>query len=264
MDLVELLKAIKPLLKLMLELPVPFLLLGLFGIFFYKRWIGKLSIISSLALLYASSIPATVQWLGKKFETIPPLTNDQISEFKPQAILLLTGGNTGSNPELNAAARVNAATMQRASYAARLHRETGLPVIVTGGVVYQGQTHEARSAARWLKDVVGIQPIAIEDRATNTLENLQFSKPIIEHLGYQRVVVVTHAYHMPRALQSAEIAGVNAIGAPFGYLARYPFPQDNLPTWKAFVPESVHISSTDALLHEWIGQWWYRKQSRDN
>jgi hypothetical protein len=42
-------------------LPVPFLLLGLFGIFFYKRWIGKLSIISSLALLYASSIPATVQ-----------------------------------------------------------------------------------------------------------------------------------------------------------------------------------------------------------
>ena len=40
MDLVELLKAIKPLLKLMLELPVPFLLMGLFGIIFYKRWIG--------------------------------------------------------------------------------------------------------------------------------------------------------------------------------------------------------------------------------
>ena len=36
MDLVELLKAIKPLLKLMLELPVPFLLLGLFGIFFLQ------------------------------------------------------------------------------------------------------------------------------------------------------------------------------------------------------------------------------------
>jgi len=65
-DLVELLKAIKPLLKLMLELPVPFLLLGLFGIVFYKRWIGKLAIISSLALLYDSSIPATVQWLGEK------------------------------------------------------------------------------------------------------------------------------------------------------------------------------------------------------
>ena len=46
MDLVELLKAIKPLLKLMLELPVPFLLLGLFGVFFYKHWIGKLSIIN--------------------------------------------------------------------------------------------------------------------------------------------------------------------------------------------------------------------------
>ena len=36
MDLVELLKAIKPLLKLMLELPVPFLLLGLFGVFFLQ------------------------------------------------------------------------------------------------------------------------------------------------------------------------------------------------------------------------------------
>ena len=93
MDLVELLKAIKPLLKLTLELPVPFLLLGLFGVFFYKHWIGKLSIISSLALLYASSIPATVQWLGEKLETITPLTNEQLSEFKPQAILLLTGGN---------------------------------------------------------------------------------------------------------------------------------------------------------------------------
>ena len=135
---------------------------------------------------------------------------------------------------------------------------------MTGGVLYEGQTHEARSAARWLQDVVGIQPIAIEDRATNTLENLQFSKPIIERLGFQRVVIVTHAYHMSRALQSAGSAGVNAIGAPFGYLARYPFPQDHLPTWKAFVPEIVHISSTDALLHEWIGQWWYRKQSRDN
>ena len=58
----------------------------------------------------------------KNSKLFPPLTNDQLSEFKPQAILLLTGGNTGSNPELNGAARVNAATMQRASYAARLHR----------------------------------------------------------------------------------------------------------------------------------------------
>ena len=43
-----------------------------------------------------------------------------------------------------------------------------------------------------------------ESKATNTHENFQFSKSLVDRLNPKKVVVVTNKAHMPRALQEAK------------------------------------------------------------
>lgn len=43
------------------------------------------------------------------------------------------------------------------------------------------------------------QAISLEDRSTNTLENIRFALPILDRLGATTVIIVTDWFHAPRA-----------------------------------------------------------------
>lgn len=55
--------------------------------------------------------------------------------------------------------------------------------------------------------------VEIEDRARNTIENALHTRPILAARGWRRVLVVTDAYHLPRALYVFRRLGVMAEGA---------------------------------------------------
>lgn len=55
--------------------------------------------------------------------------------------------------------------------------------------------------------------IRLEDRSTNTRENLAFALPILADLGIDRVVIVSDAYHLPRARLIARRHGLHATGS---------------------------------------------------
>src|SRR5258707_817729 len=80
----------------------------------------------------------------------------------------------------------------------------------------------------------------VEDRAANTAENATYSAAILKNAGVSSVVLVTDAYHMPRALALFRATGLATIPAP----TEFPNLHGSSPT--AFIPrmsalEESHI-----------------------
>ena len=89
--------------------------------------------------------------------------------------------------------------------------------VVSGGQGEGEDISEAEAMRRYLVDKgVADGRILMEDRSTSTLENLTFSKQIIENSGGDpaRVAVVSSSYHLYRAKRMAAALGMAADGLP--------------------------------------------------
>jgi uncharacterized SAM-binding protein YcdF (DUF218 family) len=91
----------------------------------------------------------------------------------------------------------------------------------------------------------------IEEQARTTQENASYSATILRKQGIRTVYLVTHAMHMPRALQAFTQEGIQVIPTP----TMFATPQ----RWRvlSFLPNSGSLDSTAAIIHEWVGQMWY-------
>jgi uncharacterized SAM-binding protein YcdF (DUF218 family) len=65
------------------------------------------------------------------------------------------------------------------------------------------------------------------------------------------VYLVTHAWHMPRARQQFEAAGIQVVAAPTGFRARpWQGARSLLPHWTA-------VRDSYWAAHEWLGRLFY-------
>ena len=112
-----------------------------------------------------------------------------------------------------AATRSGHLTLERVRYGARVARLTGLPVLVTGGIVFGGEP-EATLMRAALEREFGVPVRWVEARSRNTHENAVRSAEILgaEHIG--RIVLVAHSFDMPRARAEFAAVGIEAIPAP--------------------------------------------------
>ena len=135
-------------------------------------------------------------------------------------IVLLCGGAGDVPIDISATAALYPATMQRTYAVAKLQKQTGLPVIVTGGAP-DSDTPESVAAARYLVELgIPQAKIITEEAARDTIENAAFTSRICVEKGYKRLILVTSAYHMPRAVFLFKKAGVQEIVPyPYGHLA---------------------------------------------
>ena len=89
--------------------------------------------------------------------------------------------------------------------------------VLSGGQGEGEDISEAECMGRYLKSKgVNEGRMLLEDRSTSTLENLTFSKQIIENSGGDpaRVAVVSSSYHLYRARRMAAALGMAADGLP--------------------------------------------------
>ena len=82
----------------------------------------------------------------------------------------------------------------RERHAARLARESGLPVLVTGGISHDYGTRLFRTAQ------VPSNQVSRDDRAHDTLENFTTSLAALRQRKVRHILLVTGSDHMPRAL----------------------------------------------------------------
>lgn len=92
-------------------------------------------------------------------------------------------------------------------------------LLLSGGIVGGALSEAAVMRALAIKLGVEAARIIVEDRSRNTFENAVYSGRIIGDRGWRRVIVVTDAYHMPRALYVFRRLGLAAVGAPVGKCA---------------------------------------------
>jgi uncharacterized SAM-binding protein YcdF (DUF218 family) len=204
-----------------------------------------------LAALYAASTPVIATALLTLAERGTRVAADP-GAWPPGAVLVvLAAERVEAAPEYGGPT-IGALTLERIRYAAHLQRLTGLPIVASGGPAKPGQQSTAALMCDALTGDFGVTVAGIEERSLTTEENAAFSMPVVRALGGTAVVVVTHAWHMPRALASFAGFGLPVIAAPTGFAsARTVEPGD-------LVPHASALTRSFLGLHELIGYAAYR------
>jgi uncharacterized SAM-binding protein YcdF (DUF218 family) len=169
-----------------------------------------------------------------------------------QAIVVLGGGRQPRAPEYGGRTSPSPATLGRLRYAATLYRQTGLPVLVSGGNPDGAGEPEAAVMARVLQEEFATPVKWMEPDSNNTAQNALYSAKLLQAAGVQRILLVTDALHMPRAAAAFERTGLAATPAPTGFLVNGPL------TVSDFVPNGSALAVSRYALHEWVGMLWYR------
>ena len=159
--------------------------------------------------------------------TTPPL--DPARAKSAQAIVIL-GGGTRRNAAEYGGDTLGRLTLERVRYGARVAKLIGLPVLVTGGSVYGGET-EAKLMRESLEREFGVPVRWAEARSRTTHENAVYSAEILRDAGIERVVLVAHSVDMPRAIAEFAAQGISIVAAPTGIPSRdFDGPLDFLPS----------------------------------
>ena len=199
-------------------------------------------------LLWLLALPAVGGAMLRTLEG-EPLARADLQQA--QAIVVLGGGLYREAPEYGGDT-VGDATLLRLRYATKLQRESGLPLLVTGGNPIGAKLSEAEAMRRVLTGEFGVPVRWVESASNNTRENARFSAALLKPEGISCIVLVTHAWHMPRASMSFTEAGLAVIPAPTLF---HPAPLSLLDFLPAGYGESRHA------IHEWIGLVWYHLSS---
>ncbi len=214
-----------------------------------RRRLGAGMQLGAVLLLYGLSLPIVGNGLLRSLEPEAPLDIATVARSGAGAIVVLSG-DLAETPEYGGVT-VGALTLERLRYAARLARMTALPVLVTGGIIDEGE----RPLAALMRDALtvdfGVAVRWIEDRARTTDENARFSAAILRPEGIGTVVLVTHGFHMPRATLAFVEAGLTVVAAPTMFA-----PSETES--ETLAPSARALRASFLALHEWLGLLWYR------
>lgn len=241
--------------------PVPFLLLALIGarLILPRRGLGWLLVIVSVAGIWLTSCSGLSRWLQQLM--LPPtaaLSFDRVRELRtevqsrrPIAIVVLGGGAEPFAPEYGVSS-LQYASLERLRYGLWLGRETGAPLAFSGGLGWSQNdaAPEARIAAKIAAEEFG-RPIRwIEDESRDTRQNAARTIALLKPAGIGRIVLVTHGWHMPRALRAFREAagGIEIEAAPIGLARRLESP---LLEW---LPSGRGFQQTRQVLREVFGK----------
>jgi uncharacterized SAM-binding protein YcdF (DUF218 family) len=126
-------------------------------------------------------------------------------------VILGGGGQRLYAPEYGGPA-AGGILLERLSYGAFLANKTQLPVLVTGFRVEAAAMHAS------LARNFGIEARWVDNRAYDTFENARNSAQLLQADGIRRILLVTHATHMRRAVEEFRSAGLDVVPAPTGIM----------------------------------------------
>lgn len=224
----------KPTLTALLLPPVPLLLLVLVGarLILRHRGLGWMLVLLALALLWLFSLRGAAVVMRDQLLRPPPALNDaaveglrqQVRRGEPLAVIVLGGGRRGHAPEYGGVADLEPASLERLRYGLWLARRIGAPAGFSGGMGWEqggvrgSSSAEAELAARIAREEFGLPLRWLEPDSRDTHENAAFTAAMLKSSGVRTVVVVTHAWHMPRAIRRFEAAATSmtVVPAPMG------------------------------------------------
>ncbi len=179
---------------------------------------------------------------------------------KIAGIIVLGGGFEAGINLVRGGYELNASGDRFVEAAILARRYPEAKVVVTGGagdLILNGEA-DAVTAPRLL-DALGIAPerLVLESKSRNTYENAVFTKQMVNAKPGQTWLLVTSAFHMPRAMGLFRQAGFDVVAWPSDYRTSgkeaLGIAQDN--------PQDS-LQNMSMAMREWIGLFVYRLTGR--
>ncbi|CAM3676510.1 hypothetical protein VA7868_01358 [Vibrio aerogenes CECT 7868] len=233
-------------------MPLPSLLLiGFIGLmlimFTTKRKTGCLIVLFSYVCLFMASFQPVSSRL------LAPLER-QYSAFLPiegtvNYVMVLGGGHVVDS-QIPPTSQISRTALMRLTEGIRIMRMYPGAKLILSGYAAQTRLSHARMLAKVALSLgVAKSDIILLENARDTWEEAQQAANFI---GNQKLVLVTSASHMKRALHEFRSAGLDPVPAPTNYLSL----KDIAQPWEKYAPKSLYLEQTEKYWHETLGQLW--------
>ena len=214
-----------------------------------RRRGGWALFVSAWVWLWVWSSPWAFLWAGGALERLYP--SAPVARLPQADVIVVLGGGLGSPtkqtvyPELYPGA-------DRGWQAARCFHAGKAPVILFSGVA------EGPGMRQFLSDLgVPRERILLEPESRNTLENSAFTREKLKALKAKKVILVTSAWHLRRAVMTFRQMGVEVIPSGCDYEAL------SLQSWLTpsrllyYLPTPDVLAKNSVIVKEHIGYWAY-------
>jgi uncharacterized SAM-binding protein YcdF (DUF218 family) len=215
-----------------------------------RKWRPGFFLVTLGLTMWFAATPPMAHLMTRYLENQYPLPANPQGDV----IVMLGGAIYEGAPDLSGLGAPSASAAERLLTTARIHRRTGLPIILSGGNVWkERKVLMGPIYKRFLTDLgVPADRIFLENRSRDTFENALFTAELCRQKGYRQPIVVTHALHMPRAILCFTKVDMPATPFPCAFRT-WP---DKTHYWINFFPAG-YSDLADAL-HECLGLLYYR------
>jgi len=198
-------------------------------------------------LVYLGSIPIVGNALLIPLENQYPAVPDD-GPVPPAAFVVVLGSSYWPRSGVPVTAALDREALVRIVEGIRLFRKLpGATLIVSGGGIPGSSAPTALGYAE-LAAELGVDRAALIVLDT-PLDTTAEARAVAERTGQAPFLLVTGAYHMPRAMRRMEAAGARATAAPTGHLASAGLGL----SWRDFLPTSAGMQRTERAVHEYVG-----------
>ena len=229
-------------------------LVGLFLLFTRFTRLASWLIVTSLVLIAVAGLSPLGNALMLPLEQRFPLWD--ASRGPPDGIVVLGGAISPDVSAARGAVALNEGAARIVAAAELARRYPNARIIYSGGTnaLIFGDGIEAAFAVQQLEALgVAHDRITAEEQSRNTIENAVFSRLIANPKPGERWLLVTSAFHMPRAIAAFRAAQFPVEAYPVDWRTRGP-----ADLVAPFASLSGGLSRTDTALHEWVGLLAYR------
>jgi uncharacterized SAM-binding protein YcdF (DUF218 family) len=232
------------------------MLLLFLGLYFFLRGSFRPSLLSFCTAsiwLWLCSMPYVAGALMSHLEKdYPPVAARHLP--RADAIVLLGGAIRGvASPETLADM---SGIGDRLVFAVAAFKAGKAPfVLVTGG----GKEGDVPESAL-IRDIlvtmgIPLEKIVVETRNRVTRDNGRFTSEQLAGMGVESILLVTSAFHMPRAMLVFEPLDLTIYPAPSDYQVLM---SDGGPSLGDFLPSVKALQRTTWVFHERVGYWYYK------
>lgn len=234
------------------------LLLGLLALFLIgvgRHRSAFVSLLTGLLVVAASASAPVTERLLNPLERMYDITLPKDAELADAIVVL--GGTVGVRrpprviPELQEGG-------QRLIHASRLYHASRAPLVVlSGGNLTRDDSYEKESAAAadiMVELGVPRAALATETRSRNTYENAVETARLLRDKGLRRVLLVTSASHMPRAMAVFRSQGIDCVAQPTHIISV----QSSKPSLLRWLPNTEFLLQSQWAIKEYIGFFVYR------
>jgi uncharacterized SAM-binding protein YcdF (DUF218 family) len=205
--------------------------------------------------VFAVIVLAVVGWspLGNAIilpleERFPPW---DASRGVPTGIICLGGALDTVVSPVRGEVAVNEAAERMTAMAELARRFPDARIVFSGGsgrLLYDGATESELAERLFVSFGIEKSRITLEDKSRDTAENARLTRDIVQPKPNERWLLVTSAYHMPRAVALFREAGFSVEAFPVDYRTR-----GAADMLRPFSTLGDGLRRTDTAVREWAG-----------